>query len=78
MMIDPSKIGIDIEASTTLDAHGEVLMPYTQKMNDENEFEYIYRIGSLKDQIGTWQDVADILNEELGYEYTESRYRKMY
>ena len=53
-------------------------MPYTQKMNDENEFEYIYRIGSLKDQIGTWQDVADILNEELGYEYTESRYRKMY
>ena len=53
-------------------------MPYTQKMNDENEYEYIYRIGSQKDQIGTWQDVADILNDELGYEYTESRYRKMY
>lgn len=53
-------------------------MVYTQKMNDENEYEYIYRIGSQKDQIGTWQDVADILNDELGYEYTESRYRKMY
>lgn len=51
---------------------------YTQKMNDENEYEYIYRLGSHKDQIGTWQDVADILNDELGYEYTESRYRKMY
>lgn len=57
---------------------GEASMVYTQKMNDENEYEYIYRLGSHKDQIGTWQDVADILNDELGYEYTESRYRKMY
>lgn len=53
-------------------------MLYTKKMNDENEYEYIYRISSHKNQIGTWQDVADILNDELGYEYTESRYRKMY
>lgn len=44
----------------------------------ETEYEYIYRICSQKPQIGTWQDVADILNEELGNEYTESKYRKMF
>lgn len=49
-----------------------------KKLEHENEYEYIYRIGSNKESIGTWQDVADILNQELGYEYTESRYRKMF
>lgn len=32
----------------------------------------------MKDSIGTWDNVADILNAELGYEYSESRYRKIY
>lgn len=49
-----------------------------RRYEDENEYEYIYRLGTNKDMIGTWQDVADILNSELNYEYTESRYRKMY
>lgn len=49
-----------------------------RRLSNENEYEYIYRICSNKDAIGTWPDVADILNNELGNEYTESRYRKMY
>lgn len=42
----------------------------------ESELEYIYRIGSQKDVIGTWTDVADIINSELGYNYSECKYRK--
>lgn len=38
----------------------------TQKRPDENEYEYIYRLGQQKDLIGSWQDVADIANRELG------------
>ena len=48
------------------------------KSPNENESEYIYRICSNKDEIGSWIDVARILNVELGYEYTESKYRKDY
>lgn len=44
----------------------------------ETEEEFIYRVCSLKDQIGTWRDVADILNEKLEHGYTESAYRKKY
>lgn len=47
-----------------------------KRLDNENEYEYIYRIGKMKDVIGTWQDVADVLNSQLGYEYTESKYRK--
>lgn len=49
-----------------------------RRLPDESEYEYVYRIGSMKADIGTWQDIADILNAEMGYEYTESRYRKMF
>lgn len=42
----------------------------------ESEDAYIYRICSHKDEIGTWDDVAKILNEELEYQYTSSKYRK--
>lgn len=49
-----------------------------RRLMDESEIEYQYRISSLKDQIGSWQDVADIINAELGHEYTESKYRKDY
>lgn len=43
---------------------------------NESEDAYIYRICSLKEQIGTWDDVAKILNAELEYDYTSSKYRK--
>lgn len=44
----------------------------------ESEEEFIYRVCSLKDEIGTWEDVADILNDALQHRYTESAYRKKY
>lgn len=52
-------------------------MELFRKENESDE-ELIYRICSVKESIGSWQDVADILNELLGYEYTESKYRKQY
>lgn len=36
------------------------------------------RIGNDKDQIGTWEDVANIINELTGNDYGESTYRKKY
>lgn len=45
----------------------------------ENEEQYIFRICSMKDSSGmTWQEIADIINEALGNNYTESAYRKKY
>lgn len=43
---------------------------------EESEYEFIYRIGKNKDLFGSWQNVADFLNKELGHEFTESKYRK--
>lgn len=43
------------------------------RKEDESEYAYIYRIGNIKEQIGSWQDVADLLNYQLGYQYTESK-----
>lgn len=48
------------------------------RIEGESNLELIYRICSEKDTIGTWQDVANILNDILGEEYTESKYRKDY
>ena len=36
------------------------------------------RIGNNKDQIGTWQDVANIINDLTGNDFGESTYRKKY
>ena len=47
-----------------------------KRLDGETDEELIYRITGNKDIIGTWQDVADILNELLGTEYTESKFRK--
>lgn len=47
-----------------------------KRFEDETDEELIYRITGEKDQIGSWQDVADILNELLCTEYTESKFRK--
>lgn len=49
-----------------------------KRLNSESDEELIYRVCQDKDLIGSWQDVADILNELLGTEYTESKFRKQY
>lgn len=51
------------------------MMEY-KRYESEMEDELIYRIGKDKNIIGTWDDVAKILNEILGYDYGESTYRK--
>lgn len=48
------------------------------KLDNELELEYILRICSQKDVIGTWAKVASILNENLNQNYDESAYRKKY
>lgn len=49
-----------------------------KRYQNESEEEYIYRVCSQKDIIGNWLEVASLLNAELGYEYTESKYRKQF
>ena len=49
-----------------------------RRLDGESNLELIYRICSDKELIGTWQDVADILNKILGEDYSESKYRKDY
>lgn len=52
-------------------------MDYKRYENESDE-ELIYRVCQDKDKIGSWQQVADILNELLHTEYTESKFRKSY
>lgn len=47
-----------------------------KRFENETDEELIYRITGEKEQIGSWQSVANILNELLGTEYTESKFRK--
>ena len=49
-----------------------------KRFENESDEELVLRICSDKDKIGTWSDVADILNELTGNEYTESKYRKQF
>lgn len=49
-----------------------------QRLQGESDKDLINRICSEKDNIGSWQDVADILNNLLGTRFTESKYRKNY
>ena len=49
-----------------------------KRFENETDEELIYRVCSDKDLIGSWQNVADILNELLGTEYTESKFRKQF
>ncbi len=44
----------------------------------ESDQQLIYRICQDKPSIGTWDDVCNILNDLLGENYGESRYRKQY
>jgi len=48
------------------------------RFQDEPILDYELRICSKKKEIGTWDDVADILNKELNQSFTESKYRKMF
>lgn len=49
------------------------------KLKIESEEDYKIRICGLKDKYGfTWQEVAEIINKELGLSFDESAYRKMY
>lgn len=47
-----------------------------KRRDDESEIMYKFRICELCLTIGGWQKVADILNAELGLNYSESAYRK--
>lgn len=49
-----------------------------RRYDKETDDELIYRICSEKDTIGSWQDVADILNDLLDAEWGESKYRKSF
>lgn len=49
-----------------------------KRYESETDEELIYRICSEKETIGSWQDVANILNNLLNQEYTESKYRKQF
>lgn len=49
-----------------------------KRFENETDEELIYRICEDKDQIGSWQNVANIINELTGNDYGESTYRKKY
>lgn len=49
-----------------------------KRYDGEDESDFILRICAMKDKIGTWQDVANLLNDALDYKYGESKYRKDY
>lgn len=51
------------------------------KMTTENEYQYIYRICKYKDSgliNWTWDELGTFLNDELGHDFTSSKYRKFY
>ena len=47
-------------------------------MENESEEHLLMRLVAQKEQIGTWDDIARIMNELTGQSYGESRYRKNY
>lgn len=48
-----------------------------KRLVNETEDQYFYRICKMKDDLGfTWPQMAKIFNDELGYDKTESAYRK--
>lgn len=49
-----------------------------KRFENETEEELIFRVCNDKEQIGSWQDVANIINELTGNDYGESTYRKKY
>lgn len=50
-----------------------------RRMPEESEEDYKIRVCGLRqDYRLTWQDLADIINQELGLSHTESKYRREY
>ena len=50
-----------------------------RRMPEETEEDYKIRMGGLRNTYKlTWTDLAGLINEELGYNYSESKYRKEY
>lgn len=51
-----------------------------KRYENENEESFIFRVCEAKgtDGLETWEDIANYLNDELGYDYTSSKYRKPY
>ena len=49
-----------------------------QRLPEETNDELRYRVCSDKDSIGSWNNVANILNELLGNNFDESTYRKKF
>lgn len=48
-----------------------------KKLENETQDQYFYRICMMKDNLGfTWTQIADIMNDELGLNCGESKYRK--
>lgn len=47
-----------------------------KRFENETDEELIFRVTGEKDKIGSWQGVADILNELLGTNYNSSTFRK--
>lgn len=50
----------------------------TSRLPNETDVEYIFRICSNKENIGTWEQIACLINQELGTSFTESYYRKRF
>lgn len=48
------------------------------RLEGESEEHLLMRLVAQKDQIGTWDDIAAIMNRLTGQSYTESKYRKSY
>lgn len=49
-----------------------------ERLENETDAQLMLRVCSLKDQIGTWEEVTEILNNLTGNSYSESTYRKKY
>ena len=49
-----------------------------RRLDGESDDELIFRVCKDKEQIGTWNDVKDILNELLGTDFGESTFRKKF
>ena len=52
-------------------------MKWTRLENESDEH-LLMRLAFHKDEIGTWDDIADIMNELTGESHTESCYRRRY
>ena len=49
-----------------------------KRFENESDEELIYRVCQHKEEVGTWEEVANILNKLCNTEYSESKFRKQY